>query len=113
MVVFWQIYGRICVFDSPEQPIVGARAALRSVCCVAVQMLCVRGLGLNQHRVNSCRQDLQSFSPTGLLMNLKYYVSPYDLFEDGTGAPIILHENNGRSALAAGVGCCCLREWGK
>lgn len=101
------------MFDSPEQPIVGARAAPRSVCCVAVQMPYVKGLGLNQHRVNSRRQDLQSFSPTGLLMNLKYYVSPYDLFEDGTGAPIILHENNGRSALAAGVGCCCLREWGK
>ncbi|XP_024065794.1 mediator of RNA polymerase II transcription subunit 1 isoform X2 [Terrapene carolina triunguis] len=30
----------------------------------------------------------------GHLMNLKYYVSPYDLFEEGTGAPIILHENN-------------------
>ncbi|XP_068023196.1 mediator of RNA polymerase II transcription subunit 1 [Melanerpes formicivorus] len=30
----------------------------------------------------------------GLLMNLKYYVSPYDLFEDGTGAPVVLHENN-------------------
>ncbi|KAG8139947.1 hypothetical protein E2320_002725 [Naja naja] len=28
------------------------------------------------------------------LMNLKYYVSPYDLFEEGTGAPIILNENN-------------------
>lgn len=32
-------------------------------------------------------------------MNLKYYVSPYDLFEDGTGAPVILHENNGRSPV--------------
>uniref|UniRef100_A0A670YQW2 Mediator of RNA polymerase II transcription subunit 1 n=1 Tax=Pseudonaja textilis TaxID=8673 RepID=A0A670YQW2_PSETE len=30
----------------------------------------------------------------GHLMNLKYYVSPYDLFEEGTGAPIILNENN-------------------
>lgn len=38
-------------------------------------------------------------SPPGLLMNLKYYVSPYDLFEDGTGAPVVLHENNGRSAV--------------
>lgn len=28
-------------------------------------------------------------------MNLKYYVSPYDLLEEGTGAPIILNENNG------------------
>lgn len=36
-------------------------------------------------------------------MNLKYYVSPYDLFEDGTGAPVILHENNGRSPLEATV----------
>jgi len=43
-------------------------------------------------------------------MNLKYYVSPYDLFEDGTGAPVILHENNGRSALEAGVDYCCLKE---
>lgn len=42
-------------------------------------------------------------------MNLKYYVSPYDLFEDGTGAPVILHENNGRSALA-GVDYYCLEE---
>lgn len=38
-------------------------------------------------------------SPPGLLMNLKYYVSPYDLFEDGTGAPVVLHENSGRSAV--------------
>ncbi|KAK9396878.1 mediator of RNA polymerase II transcription subunit 1 [Crotalus adamanteus] len=30
----------------------------------------------------------------GHLMNLKYYVSPYDLFEEGTGVPIILNENN-------------------
>lgn len=37
-------------------------------------------------------------------MNLKYYVSPYDLFEDGTGTPIILHENNGRLPLEAAVG---------
>lgn len=43
-------------------------------------------------------------------MNLKYYVSPYDLFEDGTGAPVILHENNGRSALEASMGCYCLKE---
>lgn len=42
-------------------------------------------------------------------MNLKYYVSPYDLFEDGTGAPVILHENNGRSALGAS-GVCCRKE---
>lgn len=42
---------------------------------------------------------MRSFSPPGLLMNLKYYVSPYDLFEDGTGAPVVLHENNGRWAV--------------
>uniref|UniRef100_UPI00398E4A6A mediator of RNA polymerase II transcription subunit 1 isoform X1 n=2 Tax=Pristiophorus japonicus TaxID=55135 RepID=UPI00398E4A6A len=30
----------------------------------------------------------------GHLMNLKYYVSPYDLFEEGTGAPMNLNENN-------------------
>lgn len=46
----------------------------------------------------TCTLKFSSFSPTGLLMNLKYYVSPYDLFEDGSGAPVILHENNGRSA---------------
>ncbi|KAF1507033.1 Mediator of RNA polymerase II transcription subunit 1, partial [Eudyptula minor novaehollandiae] len=39
----------------------------------------------------------------GLLMNLKYYVSPYDLFEDGTGAPIILHENNVPRSLGMNV----------
>ncbi|XP_051496120.1 mediator of RNA polymerase II transcription subunit 1 isoform X2 [Apus apus] len=39
----------------------------------------------------------------GLLMNLKYYVSPYDLFEDGTGAPVILHENNVPRALGMNV----------
>ena len=43
-------------------------------------------------------------------MNLKYYVSPYDLFEDGTGAPVILHENNGRSALEASVDYYGLKE---
>jgi len=37
-------------------------------------------------------------------MNLKYYVSPYDLFEDGTGAPVILHESNGRSLVKATAG---------
>ncbi|KAM6042851.1 mediator of RNA polymerase II transcription subunit 1 isoform 2-T2 [Theristicus caerulescens] len=39
----------------------------------------------------------------GLLMNLKYYVSPYDLFEDGTGAPVILHENNVPRSLGMNV----------
>ncbi|NWX93279.1 MED1 polymerase, partial [Nothoprocta pentlandii] len=39
----------------------------------------------------------------GLLMNLKYYVSPYDLFEEGTGAPIVLHENNVPRALGMNV----------
>lgn len=43
-------------------------------------------------------------------MNLKYYVSPYDLFEDGTGAPVILHENNGRSALEGSGDYYCLKE---
>lgn len=38
-------------------------------------------------------------------MNLKYYVSPYDLFEDGTGAPVILHESNGRSLIKAAADC--------
>ncbi|XP_078280526.1 mediator of RNA polymerase II transcription subunit 1 isoform X2 [Rhinoraja longicauda] len=33
----------------------------------------------------------------GHLMNLKYYVSPYDVFEDGTGAPLNLNENVPRS----------------
>lgn len=55
--------------------------------------------GVGMIRLTS--QDASSgvFSPPGLLMNLKYYVSPYDLFEDGTGAPVVLHENNGRSAV--------------
>uniref|UniRef100_A0A8D0FIG9 Mediator of RNA polymerase II transcription subunit 1 n=3 Tax=Strigidae TaxID=30459 RepID=A0A8D0FIG9_STROC len=39
----------------------------------------------------------------GLLMNLKYYVSPYDLFEDGTGASVILHENNVPRSLGMNV----------
>ncbi|XP_061217007.1 mediator of RNA polymerase II transcription subunit 1 [Neopsephotus bourkii] len=39
----------------------------------------------------------------GLLMNLKYYVSPYDLFEDGSGAPVILHENNVPRSLGMNV----------
>ncbi|XP_040547994.1 mediator of RNA polymerase II transcription subunit 1 [Gallus gallus] len=39
----------------------------------------------------------------GLLMNLKYYVSPYDLFEDGTGAPVILHESNVPRSLGMNV----------
>uniref|UniRef100_A0A8C8ATS2 Mediator of RNA polymerase II transcription subunit 1 n=1 Tax=Otus sunia TaxID=257818 RepID=A0A8C8ATS2_9STRI len=39
----------------------------------------------------------------GLLMNLKYYVSPYDLFEDGTGAAVILHENNVPRSLGMNV----------
>ncbi|XP_062364237.1 mediator of RNA polymerase II transcription subunit 1 [Cinclus cinclus] len=39
----------------------------------------------------------------GLLMNLKYYVSPYDLFEDGTGAPMVLHENNVPRSLGMNV----------
>ncbi|KAF4795717.1 mediator of RNA polymerase II transcription subunit 1 [Turdus rufiventris] len=39
----------------------------------------------------------------GLLMNLKYYVSPYDLFEDGTGAPVVLHENNVPRSLGMNV----------
>ncbi|XP_071433501.1 mediator of RNA polymerase II transcription subunit 1 isoform X2 [Pithys albifrons albifrons] len=39
----------------------------------------------------------------GLLMNLKYYVSPYDLFEDGTGAPVMLHENNVPRSLGMNV----------
>lgn len=52
---------------------------------------------------------LISLSLAGLLMNLKYYVSPYDLFEDGTGTPIILHENNGRLPLEAAV-CLLLLE---
>ncbi|NXJ72363.1 MED1 polymerase, partial [Rostratula benghalensis] len=39
----------------------------------------------------------------GLLMNLKYYVSPYDLFEDSTGAPVILHENNVPRSLGMNV----------
>lgn len=54
---------------------------------------------------------IRSFSPPGLLMNLKYYVSPYDLFEDGTGAPVVLHENSGRSAVENSAGgCCCWKE---
>ncbi|XP_058279632.1 mediator of RNA polymerase II transcription subunit 1 isoform X2 [Hirundo rustica] len=39
----------------------------------------------------------------GLLMNLKYYVSPYDLFEDGTGAPVVLHENSVPRSLGMNV----------
>ncbi|XP_074782757.1 mediator of RNA polymerase II transcription subunit 1 [Athene noctua] len=39
----------------------------------------------------------------GLLMNLKYYVSPYDLFEDGTGTSVILHENNVPRSLGMNV----------
>ncbi|KFV84508.1 Mediator of RNA polymerase II transcription subunit 1, partial [Struthio camelus australis] len=39
----------------------------------------------------------------GLLMNLKYYVSPYDLFEEGTGVPIVLHENNVPRSLGMNV----------
>ncbi|XP_023798408.1 mediator of RNA polymerase II transcription subunit 1 isoform X1 [Cyanistes caeruleus] len=39
----------------------------------------------------------------GLLMNLKYYISPYDLFEDGTGAPVVLHENNVPRSLGMNV----------
>lgn len=45
-------------------------------------------------------------------MNLKYYVSPYDLFEDGTGAPVILHESNGRSLVKATAGYSAMwRKW--
>uniref|UniRef100_A0A8D2Q4H8 Mediator of RNA polymerase II transcription subunit 1 n=1 Tax=Varanus komodoensis TaxID=61221 RepID=A0A8D2Q4H8_VARKO len=39
----------------------------------------------------------------GHLMNLKYYVSPYDLIEEGTGAPIILNENNVPRSLGMNV----------
>ncbi|NXP78716.1 MED1 polymerase, partial [Ramphastos sulfuratus] len=39
----------------------------------------------------------------GLLMNLKYYVSPYDLFEDGTGAPVVLHETSVPRSLGMNV----------
>uniref|UniRef100_A0A8D0GP18 Mediator of RNA polymerase II transcription subunit 1 n=1 Tax=Sphenodon punctatus TaxID=8508 RepID=A0A8D0GP18_SPHPU len=39
----------------------------------------------------------------GHLMNLKYYVSPYDLFEEGIGTPIILHENNVPRSLGMNV----------
>uniref|UniRef100_A0A674GY59 Mediator of RNA polymerase II transcription subunit 1 n=1 Tax=Taeniopygia guttata TaxID=59729 RepID=A0A674GY59_TAEGU len=39
----------------------------------------------------------------GLLMNLKYYVSPYDLFEDGTGTPVVLHENSVPRSLGMNV----------
>ncbi|KAJ6660697.1 hypothetical protein lerEdw1_017694 [Lerista edwardsae] len=38
--------------------------------------------------------SINGFPFPGHLMNLKYYVSPYDLLEEGTGAPIILNENN-------------------
>lgn len=55
-------------------------------------------LGCGDDQVDFSGCLIRSFSPPGLLMNLKYYVSPYDLFEDGAGAPVVLHENNGRSA---------------
>lgn len=87
------------------------RLQLCTVCAVLQCKYCVV-TGVNNDGANLCRQDACSKAslPTGLLMNLKYYVSPYDLFEDGTGAPVILHENNGRSALEATVGCYCLKE---
>uniref|UniRef100_A0A4W3IU76 Mediator of RNA polymerase II transcription subunit 1 n=2 Tax=Callorhinchus milii TaxID=7868 RepID=A0A4W3IU76_CALMI len=39
----------------------------------------------------------------GHLMNLKYYVSPYDLFEEGRGSPINLNESHVPRALGMNV----------
>eukprot|EP00061_Rhincodon_typus_P018958 g48360.t1 len=46
---------------------------------------------------------MKPFMKTGHLMNLKYYISPYDLFEEGTGSPMNLNENNVPRSLGMNV----------